>query len=113
METQKEVDAECSPQGRVYSINHRRDTAANAKASRRRVAEDDEEDATPDVAEALPPQVAAREQWPRWSQSRHERFFSDCNARGQRWLIEVVTHVACVVREICTTKLAFATPNGV
>ena len=42
----------------MYSINHRRDVAAaNAKTARRRVTVEDDEDAAPDVAEALPPQV--------------------------------------------------------
>lgn len=47
----------CWPQGRVYTINHKRD-AAGAKAKRRATAEEDDEEAVDDT-EALPPQV-----WP-------------------------------------------------
>ncbi len=48
----------------MYSINHRRDAAAaNAKTARRRVAVEDDEDAPPDVAEALPPQVTCVCAW--------------------------------------------------
>ena len=42
----------------MYTINHRRDSAG-AKG-KRRVAPEDEEEETPDVAEALPPQARTR-----------------------------------------------------
>lgn len=60
----QQINDRKGPQGRVYSINHRRDAAAaNAKTARRRVAVEDDEDAPPDVAEALPPQVTCVRAW--------------------------------------------------
>lgn len=60
----QQINDRKGPQGRVYSINHRRDAAAaNAKTARRRVAVEDDEDAPPDVAEVLPPQVTCVCAW--------------------------------------------------
>lgn len=53
--TEQEGLSKCAAQGRVYTINHRRDAAAT-KSKRRVAPEDDEEDAM-DNTEALPPQV--------------------------------------------------------